>query len=128
MEKQNTVKINDPAVFHRLYGIKKPKVTYYGRDFIDYALMVMLSAAVVGFSYGFGHPMSLIGLPLCAFAIVAFIIRHGAEPGVPLFLRRPREILYIFVYKFRNLKPMYFIAVGALLLENFLISKTPGLP
>src|SRR3989449_3634650 len=119
---------SDPAIFHKLYGLKKPRVTYYERDFLDYVLMMFLSALVVGFSYGFGHAVSIVGLALCAFTLVVFIIRHGIELGVPLILRRPQDVLYIFVYKLQNLRPMYFIALGLLLLENVLIVATPNLP
>src|SRR2546422_3633317 len=119
---------SDPAIFHKLYGLKKPRVTYYERDFLDYVLMMFLSALVVGFSYGFGHAVSIVGLALCAFTLVVFIIRHGIELGVPLILRRPQDVLYIFVYKLQNLRPMYFIALGLLLLENVLIAATPNLP
>lgn len=128
MKKQNIVKMNDPATFHKLYGIKKPKVTYYKRDFLDYVLMILLSAVVVSFSYGVDHVMAFIGLALCVFALAAFIIRHGIEFRIPIIVKRPQEVFYIFVYKFQNLKLMYFIALGLLLLENVLIVKTPNLP
>jgi len=119
---------NDPAVFHKLYGTKQPRAVYYKRDFLDYALMLVLSALVVGGSYGFGHVLSMAGLALCAFALAMFITRHGIALGVPLILRRPQDVLYMFVYKLRNLKPVYLVALGLLLLENVLIAATPGLP
>src|SRR5258708_2490226 len=119
---------NSPTMFHRLYGIKRPKVTYYKRDFLDYVLMIVLSGLVVSASYGVGSIMSIVGLMLCAFALVMFIIRHGIAFRVPVILRRPQEILYMFVYKVKNLRPMYFVAVGLLLLENSLIAATPNLP
>ena len=118
----------DPAFFHKLYGSPKPRVTYFGRDFLDYVLMVGLSALVVSFSYGFRSVMSAIGLFLCAVTIVTFIIRHGIEFRVPVILRRPQEMLYMLVYKIQNLKSLYFIALGLLVLENFLVIATPGLP
>src|SRR5262245_16179176 len=62
---ENIMKKNDPAIFHKLYGIKKTKIRYYGRDFLGYLLMILLSALVVSFSYGFGHVMSIVGLALC---------------------------------------------------------------
>lgn len=128
MTNENVMQKPSPAFFHKLYGIKKPKVTYYDRDFLDYVLMIVLSALVVSFSYGFGRVMSTVGLALCAFALVVFIIRHGTEFRVPVILRRPQEVLYMFVYKLQNLRPMYFTALGLLLLENFLIAATPNLP
>src|SRR5947209_1076779 len=122
------MKKNGPATFHKLSGIKKPKVTYYGRDFLDYAMMIMLSAVVVSLSYGFRHVICVAGLALCAFMLAAFIVRHGIELRVPVILRRPQEALYMVVYKLQNLKAIYFVAVGLLLLENFLIAATPNLP
>ena len=122
------MKKNDPAVFHKLYGIKKARIAYHGRDFLDYLLMIALSALAVGLSYGFGHAMSIAGLALCVLMLAAFVVRHGVEFRAPLILRRPQDILYMFLYKLQNLKPTYFIALGLLLLENFLIAATPNLP
>ena len=41
------MKKHDPAIFHKLYGAHKPRVTYYGKDLLDYALMILLTALVV---------------------------------------------------------------------------------
>jgi|SRR5262245_9982793 len=122
------MKKNDPAVFHKLYGIKKSRIAYQGRDFLDYLLMIALSALAVGLSYGVGHVMSIVGLALCAFMLATFISRHGVEFRAPSILRRPQDALYMLLYKLQNLKPIYFIALGLLLLENFLIAATPNLP
>src|SRR5262245_11515759 len=108
MRRENPMRENDPAVFHKLYGIKKTRIAYQGRDFLDYLLMVLLSAIVIGFSYGFGQVMSVVGLALCAFTLVTFIVRHGVEFRVPVILKRPQDALYMLAYKLRNLKPMYF--------------------
>ena len=118
----------DQAFFHKLYGVKKTRIAYHRRDFLDYLLMVLLVAIVVSFSYGFGHIMSTVGLALCAFTLATFIVRHGVEFRVPLILKRPQDVLYMLVYKLQNLKPLYFIALGLLLLENVLIAATPNLP
>jgi hypothetical protein len=118
----------DPAVFHKLYGVKKTRIAYHRRDFLDYLLMVLLVAIVISFSYGFGHVMSIVGLALCAFTLAAFIVRHGVEFRVPVVLKRPQDVLYMLTYKLQNLRPMYFIALGLLLLENVLIAATPNLP
>src|SRR5947209_15059815 len=118
----------DPAIYHKLYGIKKPRVTYYPKDFPDYVLMVVLTALVTGALYGFRHPISLIAYVLCAMAPVVFIVRHGVELRVPLILRRPQDVLYMFVYKLQNMRLSYFVALGVLLLENLVIALTPGLP
>jgi hypothetical protein len=118
----------DPSRFHKLYGVKKPKVTYFERDFLDYVLMISLSALVVIFSYGFGRVMGVIGFALCVFMIAMFIRRHGIDFRVPMILRRPQEVLYMFIYKLENLPLVYFIALGLLLLENALIAATPNFP
>jgi hypothetical protein len=91
-------------------------------------LMIALSALVVGLSYGFDHVMSIVGLALCGFTLAMFIVRHGVEFRAPMILRRPQDVLYMFVYKLQNLRRMWFIALGLLLLENFLIAITPNLP
>jgi hypothetical protein len=119
---------HDPAIFHKLYGSKKPRATYYKTDFVDYVLMIALSALVIIVSYGLGSVMSIVGLALCAFMLVMFIIRHGIDFRVPVIIRRPQEVVYMLVYKLQNVKPMYVIALGLLLLENLLIAETPTLP
>jgi len=119
---------NQSAAFHQLYGPKKPRAVYYKKDFLDYALMIALTALVVALSYGFRHPMAIAGFVLCGFTFAMFVTRHGIELTVPLIVRRPQDALYLFVYKLRNLKPMYFAALGLLLLENVLIAATPALP
>ena len=119
---------NNPALFFKLYGVRKPRTSYYERDFLDYVLMVLVSALAVGLSYGFGHVLSLVWLVLSAFTIATFIVRHGVAWNVPLIVRRPQDVLYMFVYKLRNLTPVWAFALGLLLLENILIAKTPNLP
>lgn len=121
-------KRNDPALFHQLYGMKHPRAIYYKRDLLDYALMLVVCALVVGLTYGVGHPLSIAGYILCAFALILFPVRHGFELAVPLILRRPQDILWMFVYKIRNLSLPYLLALGLLLLENVLIAATPKLP
>ena len=118
----------DPAVFHKLYGIRKPRATYYAKDFLDYGLMLALTALAAGALYGFGHPMSLLAYVLCAMAVVSFIVRHGVELRVPLIVRRPQEVLYTFAYKLQNMRTLYFVSIGVLLLENLAIAATPDLP
>lgn len=118
----------DAEVFHRLYGIRKPRTCYYRRDFVDYTLMLLATALVAGLSFGLRHWMALASYVLCAFMLSTFIARHGVELRVPLILRRPQDLLYMIVYKVRNLKPVWFIAAGLLLLENVFIAATPTLP
>src|SRR5437763_269448 len=116
------------AAFHTLYEKSKPRVVYYRKDFLDYVAMLACSALAIRFSYGVWHFMSIVGLVLCACMLSAFVVRHGIEVTVPVFLRKPHEIIYTFVYKIKNLKPIYFMALGMLLLENCLIVRTPHLP
>jgi hypothetical protein len=128
MRRKNAMRKNDPGFFHKLYGARQSRIRYSDRDFLDYLLMVLLSAVVVSLSYGAGHVMSALGLALCGFALVAFVLRHGVELRVPAIVRRPQDALYMLAYKAGNLRPMYFIALGLLLLENALIAATPNLP
>ena len=116
------------AYFHKLYGVRKPRTAYYAKDFVDYVLMVLLTAAVIGVSYGFRHALSITWFVLCPFAIAMFIVRHGIELKVPLILRRPQDALYMCLYKIQNLHPLWLIAIAVLLLENVLIAATPNLP
>jgi hypothetical protein len=118
----------DPAYFHKLYGVKKPRAVYYRKDFLDYLLMVALSALAISFFYGIGRAISMIGFALCAFMLATFILRHGIEFSVPIILRRPQDILHTLFYKLRNLRAVYFTALGLLLLENLLIAATPNWP
>jgi hypothetical protein len=119
---------HEAGFFHKLYGARRPRVSYFARDFIDYVLMVAVSALVVGFSYGFRSAMSITAFVLCAFMMASFIIRHGIELKTPVILKKPREVLYMFAYKLQNLKSFYFYALGLLLLQNFLVIRTPNLP
>jgi hypothetical protein len=119
---------HDAEVYHRLYGVRKPRTCYYRRDFVDYTLLILVTALVAGLSFGFRHGMALVSYALCAFLLSTFIVRHGAELRVPLIVRRPQDLLYMVVYKLRNLKPHWFVAAGLLLLENVLIAATPKLP
>ncbi len=118
----------DPAIYHKLYGIKKPRANYYAKDFLDYVLMLALTALGAGVLYGHGHPMALVAYVLCGMALIMFTVRHGVELRVPLILRRPQDVLYMFVYKLKNLRALYFVGLGVLLLENLAIAATPGLP
>jgi hypothetical protein len=119
---------SDPAIYHEIYGITKPRATYYKHDFLDYVLMLLLTALVTGVLYGFGHVMSFAGFGLCGLMLVMFIARHGVELRVPLILKRPQDVLYMFVYKLKNLRALYFFGLGVLVLENVVIAATPDLP
>ena len=119
---------NDAGIFHKLYGMKKPRAIYYKSDFLDYLLMILMCALVISLSYGLRHILSVIGLILCSLMLATFIIRHGIAFKVPVILRRPQEIVHMAVYKLQNLKLLFFVALGLLLLENILIAATPNLP
>jgi hypothetical protein len=118
----------DPADFHSIYGPKSPRLAYHRGDFLDYALMIALCWVVVCHSYGLTQPLSFIALALCAWMIVAFVMRHGCRLRMPMIVKRPQHVLYMLVYKLRNLKVPYFAAAGLLLVENYLIYLTPALP
>jgi hypothetical protein len=100
---------------------------YYKKDFLDFALMIALSALVILLTYGTSHVMSIAGIALCAFTLAMFVLRHGVEIGIPLILRRPQDILWMFAYKVQNLSGPYLVAVAVLVLENILIAATPNL-
>lgn len=118
----------DSKYFHKLYGIKKPRMVYQKKDFLDYSLMILISAAVIFLSYGQNHMISKFGIALCVLMAVVFPIRHGFEFRMPVILKRPQDVLYMLIYKIQNLKPAYIFAVSLLLLENYLIYLTPHLP
>jgi hypothetical protein len=122
------VKELDVAFFHRLYGLKKPRMQYQRGDFLDYVLMTLATAAVIWFVYGPGSPMATLGFALCAFMIITFVPRHGVLLRVPLILKRPQDILFMLIYKLQNMKPTWFIAAAVLLLENYVIYLTPDFP
>src|SRR5260370_10954911 len=89
--------------------------------------MISLSALVIIVSYGLGRVMGILGLALCVFMVAMFIRRHGVQFRVPVILRRPQEVLHLFIYKLENAPPVFFMAAGLLLLENVLIAPTPNL-
>ena len=122
------MKTIDPAAFHKLYGPKQPRVNYYAKDFLDYAGMILLTVLVAGLSFGFVHPVSAIAFVLCAFLLVAFVLRHGVELRVPILLARPQEVVFTLLYKLQNVPVILIVGLAVLLLENVLIAATPGLP
>jgi hypothetical protein len=118
----------DARHFHRLYGVKKQRMTFHSKDALDYALMILICAAVVLFAYGPAHVMAVAGLALCAFMLAMFPVRHGVKLGMPMILARPQDVLYSLLYKIQNIKLPYVVAVGVLLIENYIILLTPNLP
>ena len=118
----------DAAKFHSLFGAQSPRIAYVRTDFVDYGLMLLLCAAAVGFVYGPGSWLAMAGYMFCALLFVSFPLRHGVALRVPLLLRRPQDALYMLIYKIRNIRPMYLVAVGILLLDQAFIALTPQLP
>jgi hypothetical protein len=118
----------DTHRYHRLFGEKKPRIAYRAKDFIDYALMCLISIAIAWLVYGSGTPMAWASVALGVSLIATFALRHGATLSIPILLRRPQDALSMLYYKFENLKLMYVVALGVLLFENLLIRLTPQLP
>jgi hypothetical protein len=114
--------------FHKLYGVRKARMAYHNTDFIDYVLMNGITAVVVWLSYGPDNPLTAVGIALCVALACMFPQRHGTAFRIPVIVRRPQDALYMLLYKIENLKPVFFAAVGVLLLENYLIHLTPAWP
>jgi hypothetical protein len=118
----------DPARFHKLYGVRRSRITFQKKDFLDYTLMTLLTAGVLCLCYGPRSAMALAGCALCAWMIIVFPLRHGVAIRMPVILRRPQDIVYMLIYKLQNLQAVYFVAIAVLLLENYLIHLTPQWP
>ncbi|WP_116811133.1 hypothetical protein [Steroidobacter cummioxidans] len=118
----------DASKFHQLYGVHNPRMAYRRDDFIDYVLMLALCGGVVGLVYGLPSVLSVIGLTLCVCLLGTFLLRHGWKLRTPVIVKRPQDVLYMVIYKLRNMTVPYFLAAALLLLENVLINLTPGLP
>ena len=116
------------ANFHKMYGAKSSRLVYRGDDFLDYLFMLVLTWLVAAAAYGPIHPMSVLTMGLCVWMFAAFRIRHGWEWSVPTIVKRPQGLLYMLVYKVQNMRLTYVIAAALLVLENYLIYLTPGLP
>jgi hypothetical protein len=65
---------------------------------------------------------------LCAFMVAMFPLRHGLLLKMPILFERPQDVVSAMIHKLQNIKPQYFVALGLLLLENYVIYLTPGLP
>lgn len=122
------MKTLDAKYFNQLYGEQNRRVAFRNTDFFDYAIMCVACAGLIHLVYGAASPVGIVGIALSAAMLLTFPIRHGWAPAVPLLLRQPQEVLFSLVYKLLNLKALYFIALGVLLLENWLISLTPDWP
>ena len=118
----------NPARFHRMYGAKTSRLVYRNDDFLDYLLMTVLVWLVAALAYGPRHPLSWITLGLCAWMVWAFTVRHGWELSMPKIAKRPQDMVYMIVYKLQNMRLAWIVAAAALLVENYVIWRTPGLP
>ena len=118
----------DPKRLHKIYGLRRQRLAYRRDDFLDYVLMIAACEAILCLSFGATHVVALFGAVLCVFEIIAFARRHGVRLRVPLLLRRPQDVFYMVLYRLQNLTVWYFLAIGLLLLENYLITLTPALP
>jgi hypothetical protein len=118
----------EAARFHKLYGLKKQRIAYWKKDFLDYVIMIGMCAGITWLAYGAHNPLTLLGCALGAFMIGVFPLRHGIQLTLPIVLQRPLEAVYSLVYKVQNLPPTYFVALGLLLLENYIIYLTPSWP
>jgi hypothetical protein len=116
------------AKFHRLFGTQSPRMSYHRSDFLDYLLMILGCAAVVGFVYGRASWLAMAGYILCVLMIIVFPLRHGISARIPMILRRPQDVLYMLIYKLQNVRPMYLVAAVVLLLDQYVIAQTPNLP
>ena len=118
----------DPGKFHHLYGASKKRAVYHDYDFLDYTLMAVATAILVSACYGMGSVISIIAIALCAMMIMTFPIRHGVKFKLPVIFRRPQELLFMAVYKVKNIKTYFLVAVAVLVAENLFIALTPSLP
>lgn len=118
----------DKEFFHKLYGQRKPRITYFKKDFLDYSIMSVLTVLIVFFAFGPRNPVSAIALFIGLYSIIAFSIRHGVRFRVPIILTAPQNVLFAFIYKIQNIKPVYLLALVVLLLENYVIYLTPSWP
>jgi len=113
---------------HSLYGVRRPRIAYRKEDFLDYALMLVGCASLIYVSYRGDRVLSAVGVALCCLMLVSFVVRHGFALRVPVLVKRPQDVLYLFIYKIRNIRWVFLFGVGVLLVENYVISLTPQLP
>lgn len=118
----------DPKFFHMLHGLKKSRINYQKKDALDYIIMIVFTAIVLWVCYRDFNWLIAIGWGLCAFMVGTFIVRYGFVFSLPVIFKRPQDLLYMIAYKFHNMRPMYWYALGILLLENLVIYLTPDFP
>lgn len=114
--------------FHHLLGPNVARIAYKAEDFLDYLLMLVVTALLANTVYGSTHPLAQLSSLLCLIMVIVFPLRHGFKWTVPTFLRHPQEMVYAFYYKIANIKYPLLLAIALLGLENLLIRQTPSLP
>lgn len=117
-----------PEFFHKMYGRKVSRLVYRGDDFLDYVIMVALSALVAALVFGPWHPLTLVVLALGLWMVAAFVVRHGFSLRVPVLVRRPQDAVYMLLHKLGNMRAAYFVAAAVLAVENLVIWLTPQWP
>jgi len=117
-----------PEKYHKLYGKKVSRLVYRSDDFLDYTIMSLLVVAIAAFVFGLLHPLTCLVAGLCAWMVGAFILRHGLSLRVPTLVRRPQDVLYMFLYKLQNMRLAYFVAAALIAAENVAIWLTPDWP
>ncbi len=118
----------DVSYYHRLFGPSQTRAVYFGKDFLDYVVMLGLTAGLLAAVYGPLHFISLLGGAFCLFLLFTFIVRHGIEFKIPVILRRPQEIVYMLIYKIQNINRVTLMVLALLAVENLFIYFTPTWP
>lgn len=121
------MKGSEASRYHWLFGERHARTVYYRKDFIDYALMCVVTAMLLLVSYGPSHPLALAGCAMSLIMLASFAYRHGAALTMPLILRRPQELVYSVVYKLRNIRAYWVIGLVVLAAENLFVYLTPEL-
>lgn len=116
------------SYLHQLFGHKKTRITYRKQDGLDYILMNLISLVTVYLVYGSTSPLFWIASICSLFLTVGFPLRHGFQWTIPLLFRRPQDVVYMLIYKVRNIKVPLILALNLLLLENIVIGLTPSWP
>jgi hypothetical protein len=117
-----------PEKYHQLYGKPVSRLVYRSDDFLDYLIMCVAVVGVAMLVYGIAHPLTIVVIALNLWMVAAFGLRHGIRLRIPTLLSRPQEMLYMVVYKVRNMRAAYFIAAAVLAAEYAVIRLTPDWP
>ena len=107
---------------------RKPKMTYTARDFLYYQLMCIMVILVTNWSYGREHAFArLVGYGV-AFLDIMFILRHGVEMRFDMIGSSiVVESLSLVKSMVENVRPGWFLQVGALFFEAWLVEQCSSL-